>query len=189
MIIYLAFTYFVYAFVRKFLAKEKYYYKKFNLIEYIVDVLFIPVMDLFQGKDSHWWDWKEIDVGGKKIDWLVLEKGKTPIRKFKRLPIIGQYNLSGLLDLYKTLKKLRKTAILEPENYSDFWSLLIISKYRKNNKWENQYELCKFKHKGSVKNLLDGEKKYIGITKEGEYIKLKLVEICDRDKYKELLFI
>lgn len=48
---------------------------------------------------------------------------------------------------------------------------------------------CNFKHTGSIKTLLDGECRYVGIDKNGNFVKLKLVKFCTRGEHQELLFI
>lgn len=160
---------------------KKYLYRKYKPFEKSTDTILRPLMVLFEGKDSHWWDWSEFEVTQKNLPWLTLEKDKQAIRKFRKYPLLGQYNFSGLIDLYKTLKVLRKVAVLNPESHKGLWSLII--------KRKKETIICNFKHKGAVKSLLDGEASYIGVTENGEYIKLKLVKICDRKLHQELLFI
>ena len=160
---------------------KQYLYRENQRFEKEIDILLRPLMSFFENKDSHWWDWSEFEVTQKNLPWLTLEKDKQAIRKFRKYPLLGQYNFSGLIDLYKTLKILRKVAVLIPDNYKGLWSLII--------KRKKETIICNFKHKGSVKSLLDGEASYLGMNENGEYIKLKLVKICDRKLHQELLFI
>jgi len=158
-----------------------------SAIKNIANILLIPFMELVaSGKDSHWWDWKEID--SRDIDISVKQvcvKTKFPQkRKYKSSRIFGNLNFSGIKDLYITLRVLKKTAVIQPLNYEGYWSLVIKGDYD-----GEKYNVCRFLQKGKVKCLLDGEKYFLGITEKGDYIPLMLVEICDRSDHGDLLFV
>lgn len=178
-----------------FYYRNKYFKYKFyekNTIEYIVDYLLMPFMEIATGgKDSHWWDWKiipEEKVSNPNIS-TKLDPGVKPLRKFKRYPIFGLYNLHGLRSLYITLFVLKDTAIIRPKNYTGEWILITKGGHDEDDKPEYKYAQCKFILKGSVKHLIDGPQEYIGQTLDGKAIELIVDRVVSRYKNKEILFV
>jgi len=163
----------------------KYKFRKKHGIKHALNMLLKPFMILSAtGKDSHWWDWEELKEVDTKINQLCVGTRHPQKRKYKNSPLLGKYNLQGLTDLYITLRTLDEVAVLEPVNFKEEWSLVIRGNYG-----TSEYIMCKFLHKGRVKTLLDGNKHFLGITKNGKYIPVKLVERCSRQKHKKILFV
>ncbi|MEP7103405.1 MAG: hypothetical protein ABI721_01700 [Candidatus Dojkabacteria bacterium] len=169
--------------------RTKYEYRSSNILEKVADLLLIPLMELIAtGKDSHWWDYEFIDIKNIDVKALIIDTGKPQKRLFKKSKLFGQYNLSGIHDLYLTLRVLNELAVVEPVNYGGEWSLVIKGQH----KFEDNDETliaCKFTTKGKVQTLLDGKRSYYGLTKDNKFIEIKLVEICDRNKHKDILFV
>ena len=175
----------------KLTSRETYSYRKFNILEYVIDLLLIPFMNVISdGKDSHWWDWKKIEIIETKLNFrlLKLTSDFPQKRTYKTVPLLGQYNLSGLKDLYITLRVLRETYIIKPKNYSGKWSL-IVGKHSYADKNKFEYMVTNFLHQGAIKYLVDGETIFLGLDKGDNYIALELIKTCTRKENKELLFL
>ena len=128
------------------------------------------------GKDAHWWDWEDFTLKkeDKKIKPLVIQTKFAQKRKYQARTM--------LKDLYITLRVLQEVAVLEPQKYRGEWSLVIYGDYHKG----RIYRLSNFLQKGKVKCLLDGKKAFLGMTKQGKIIALRLIERCNRRKYPEV---
>ena len=156
-------------------------------IRRVVDVLLKPLMVLVAtGKDSHWWDWEDLALEAIDPDVPRVRVRTThrQLRRYRRLPILGKYNLDGLRDLYLTLRVLPEVAVLEPVGHSGSWSLVIQGNYG-----AAQAALCQFLHRGRIKTLLDGDKAFVGLTADGRFVPLCLVERCHRSAHPEMLFV
>jgi hypothetical protein len=165
----------------------RYHFREENTAELIIDTALIPLMDLVAtGKDAHWWDWEEIASRkvNKKIPALFLQTDFPQMRQYKKIPIVGHANIDGLRDLYITLRVLEEVAVIAPVNYRKAWSLIMERKCDK-----KRYYLSKFLHKGGVKCLLDGKKRFWGMDEEGKIIPVKLVKRCPRQEHQEILFV
>jgi hypothetical protein len=165
----------------------KYRFREANFFEKIGDIMLKPLMNaIATGKDAHWWDWtllenKEVD---KKVKQVHIKSDFPQMRQYKKLPLLGRYNPLGVKDLYITLRVLKEVAVLEPKNFKGDWSLVIRGYYP-----EKKYIRSNFIQRGRVKVLIDGKKSFLGITKKGKYIPLKLVEKCPREKHFDMLFV
>jgi hypothetical protein len=143
------------------------------------------------GKDSHWWDWSLYSDGAKisPSKLLKVSGGTKKLRKYRRVQVFGQYNLSGLKDLLITLFVLRQVVVLKPKNYKGEWSLIIKGDFGFGSTEAKQYIISNFLSKGSVKSLLDGTKEYVGVSQEGKYLELVIQSIESRYTNRKTLFI
>jgi len=143
------------------------------------------------GKDSHWWDWKIVDKQkiDKKAKTLKVKSNAPTLRRFKRYPIVGQYNLSGLRSLYLTLFVLPNVAVIKPKDYKGDWLLISKGGHDADNNPRFEYLICRFILNGPVKHLSDGDQEFLGKTLDGKYLELELVEITSRHNHRKYLFV
>lgn len=144
-----------------------------------------------EGKDTHWWDWEQIPKSQIPIHIkkLSVVSNLPQQRTYKISKFSGKYNFEGLRDLYKTLLILQTVVVLEPQNYKGYWSLVVSGNSFQDKNQFNIYNKVNLLFKGKVKTLLDGKKLFLGVTQEGEYIPVKLVEVTSRKNHKNMVFV
>jgi hypothetical protein len=161
-------------------------------VVFIADLLLWPLMKLGAGgKITHWWDWApvpraEIDPA---IPPLMVASSAPQQRIYRKTKRMGQYNLEGLRDLYKTLFVLQVVVVLEPESYEGYWRLLIAGNSFQDEKQYERWYRVDVLVIGKVKTLLDGRKLFLGQAEDGRYIALREVAITSRNQFPDVPFV
>jgi hypothetical protein len=171
---------------------QKIRFRDIPAVVYVADIFLAPFMKLAAaGKITHWWDWtpvpsRDIDPAVRP---LVIASRAPQQRVYKKSKWLGQYNWTGLKDLYKTLFVLETVVVLEPETYRGFWRLLISGNRRQDKHQYDAYDRVDVLVRGKVKTLLDGKKRFLGQAGDGTYIPLKLVAVASREQYPDIPFV
>ena len=181
-----------FAFVSKILPWKRIRFRKIPGVVLVADLLLAPLMKFGAGgKITHWWDWEPVSRSeiDPRVSPLLVDSGAPQQRIYKISKWLGQYNLDGVRDLYKTLFVLQMVVVLEPESYPGFWRLLISGNRYQDEKQYELYDRVDLLVLGKVKTLLDGKKWFLGQAEDGQYIALKRVAITTRDQYPDMPFV
>jgi hypothetical protein len=171
--IYLSVAYGFFAFT-----KVTYTYRNQNTVDENLTIIMQPFMEVFaDSKVSHWYDWQPISKSQINPDTTALTL-KSKANQY------GEYdNVLSYKNLVRSLGGVKEAAIIEPTDYSGFWSLVFC------NKMDDICSKGNIMQSGKVKILLDGENSLWGLDSNGNFIELKLDKLTDRTQDKDVLFI
>ncbi len=165
------------------LAPYNYTRKNQNFLLSGSTVLMQPAMEvLADGKVTHFYDYKNLPLNEvPAIEPAQVISSKEQFRNFN-----GEVQ-SHFINALASLGQVRESAIVEPINYSGNWSLAFCQTV--SNSSNTVCQVSKIKYSGPVKILVDGTSYIWGLTENGEWIELKIVEYIDRSERRDLLFI